>query len=548
MSRLRFPEPYDFELSTERFRRFGPDLANRLARRRAASGPSAAGRSRSVPRPAASTSSRSTTDTRPVVLTLLGAPFELDAVLRMGGGRRRARADHRQAGADFVRRSRPIRSRRSSPRSPPSRSRCSPRSRSATRLIERFGVPVGRVYAFPTRERLAGAAEEELVAVGFSRRKAEYVVGLARSDLDLDALAALDDDEVRARIVAAARARPVDRRMVPRPPPRAAARLAGRRPRPAQGGRRFSTVSAWRRSGRGSSRSRTCRRTTCSPGRVRRERPSRDDADETMLRELWEEFEREVPEPLGFDAGDAGRRSGATRVDDIRAGGVFLAEDDDGARSASRGSTAPDHGAMHVQLVHVRPAARRDGVAKALLRACVAYARAADAPHDLARTSLIAQRACTDDLGPTRLHRRVDADGGPGRRPRGAARRARAGRAASDDARADRRRDLGASARSRSSCRGSSTPDVRNSDSWIRVADPVLDGDRDAHGRFAHELSERLGAVTVALALGGRGRSLPTLRAWTDGRRVPVGADLLRRASRRATSLRWPPTRRSSRG
>ncbi|MGH3050890.1 MAG: DNA-3-methyladenine glycosylase 2 family protein, partial [Gaiellaceae bacterium] len=37
---------------------------------------------------------------------------------------------------------------------------------------------------------------------GFSRRKAEYVVGLARSDLDLAALAALPDDEVKARIVA----------------------------------------------------------------------------------------------------------------------------------------------------------------------------------------------------------------------------------------------------------------------------------------------------------------------------------------------------------
>ena len=37
--------------------------------------------------------------------------------------------------------------------------------------------------------------------------------------------------------------------------------------------------------------------------------------------------------------------------------------------------------------------------------------------------------------------------------------------------------------------------------SWIRIVDPVLDHDRDAHGRFAHELSERLGAVCVALAL-----------------------------------------------
>ena len=28
MTLLRLPEPYDFELSTERFRAFGPDLAN----------------------------------------------------------------------------------------------------------------------------------------------------------------------------------------------------------------------------------------------------------------------------------------------------------------------------------------------------------------------------------------------------------------------------------------------------------------------------------------------------------------------------------------
>jgi DNA-3-methyladenine glycosylase II len=69
-------------------------------------------------------------------------------------------------------------------------------------MIERFGVRAEFAYAFPTRERLAGAPEDELFALGFSRRKAEYVVGLARSDVDLDVLATLDDDEVRARIVA----------------------------------------------------------------------------------------------------------------------------------------------------------------------------------------------------------------------------------------------------------------------------------------------------------------------------------------------------------
>jgi DNA-3-methyladenine glycosylase II len=70
------------------------------------------------------------------------------------------------------------------------------------RLIRRFGEQVGLGWAFPTRERLAAADERELVAAGFSRRKAEYVVGLARSDLELDALAGLPDDEVKSRLVA----------------------------------------------------------------------------------------------------------------------------------------------------------------------------------------------------------------------------------------------------------------------------------------------------------------------------------------------------------
>ncbi len=70
------------------------------------------------------------------------------------------------------------------------------------RLIERFGIQADVAWAFPTRGRLAAAAEEELVAAGFSRRKAEYVVGLARSDFDFEALAALPDEEVKARLVA----------------------------------------------------------------------------------------------------------------------------------------------------------------------------------------------------------------------------------------------------------------------------------------------------------------------------------------------------------
>jgi 3-methyladenine DNA glycosylase/8-oxoguanine DNA glycosylase len=70
------------------------------------------------------------------------------------------------------------------------------------RLVERFGEQVGRVWAFPTRERLAAVSEDELFAVGFSRRKAEYVIGLARSELDLAALSLLPDEEVKAELTA----------------------------------------------------------------------------------------------------------------------------------------------------------------------------------------------------------------------------------------------------------------------------------------------------------------------------------------------------------
>ncbi len=90
-------------------------------------------------------------------------------------------------------------------------------------------------------------------------------------------------------------------------------------------------------------------------------------------------------------------------------------------------------------------------------------------------------------------------------------------------------------------------PRCVTTDSWIRVADPVLDHDREAHGRFARELSERLGAVTVALALEG---AVVRFRLYERGRMVDEYLSvptLLRRALRRATSSRSLRTRRSSR-
>ena len=71
-----------------------------------------------------------------------------------------------------------------------------------SRFIDAFGEPAERAVAFPTRERVALAGEEELTALGFSRRKAEYVLGVARADLDFDELAELADDEVKNRLTA----------------------------------------------------------------------------------------------------------------------------------------------------------------------------------------------------------------------------------------------------------------------------------------------------------------------------------------------------------
>jgi 3-methyladenine DNA glycosylase/8-oxoguanine DNA glycosylase len=196
---LRIPEPYDFEISTERFRAFGPDLANlwhegglhRVV----------GGREVRI-EPASGGVLVEPFDERieAEVSWLLGLPFDL-AVFYAAATDPVAR--------DLVEKLRGFR-----PPLAPDPFESLVTSISAqqvslfaafairNRLIERFGEQGGRAYGFPTRDRLAAADEEELFALGFSRRKAEYVVGLARSDLDLDELAGLADDEVKARITA----------------------------------------------------------------------------------------------------------------------------------------------------------------------------------------------------------------------------------------------------------------------------------------------------------------------------------------------------------
>jgi ribosomal protein S18 acetylase RimI-like enzyme len=236
------------------------------------------------------------------------------------------------------------------------------------------------------------------------------------------------------------------------------------------------------------------------------------EADEPTLRELWEEFEREVPweveDPETW--GDEWRDT----LEDVRAGGVFLAEDDEGAVGVARIETAV-RGRAHIQLVHVRERGRRQGIAKALLRECAAHAGEQGARFvslDVLRAN---QRAVTvwRRLGfeetsylmaapLDRLERRLE------ERPGGTVR-------ASTHVQTDD--ELSVERAIAQFVPRLEEPRVSAGESWIRVVDPVLDRDRDAHGRFARELSERLGAVTVALAQEGE---VVRFRLYESGRMV----------------------------
>jgi 3-methyladenine DNA glycosylase/8-oxoguanine DNA glycosylase len=194
---LVFPEPYDFELSTERFRAFGPDLANLWHEgglHRVVDG-------REVRIEASPEGVLVDGEIGPEVERLLGLPFDLVAFEAFAAGDDRL--------APVVRRLRGFRP----PLTPDpfealvtaiTAQQVSLFSAFAirNRLITRFGIRAERAYAFPTAERLSSADEGQLVELGFSRRKADYVLGLARSEPDWAALAGLPDEEVKARIVA----------------------------------------------------------------------------------------------------------------------------------------------------------------------------------------------------------------------------------------------------------------------------------------------------------------------------------------------------------
>jgi DNA-3-methyladenine glycosylase II len=200
MAFLAVPGPFDFELTTERFRAFGVDRASlwhqgglhRVVAEREMRIEPARGGVEVEPLDAT---------TEPVVRAVLGLAFDLESF-------------YRWAAADAVLATVAPRLAGFRPSLAPDPFEMLVGAVTAqqvslfaalavrNRLIERFGERVGEAWAFPTRERLAVAREDELAGLGLSRRKADYVIGLARSDLDLDELRSLPDEDVKARLTA----------------------------------------------------------------------------------------------------------------------------------------------------------------------------------------------------------------------------------------------------------------------------------------------------------------------------------------------------------
>jgi 3-methyladenine DNA glycosylase/8-oxoguanine DNA glycosylase len=168
MTLLRLPEPYDFELSTERFRAFGPDLANlwyeggvhRVVGTREIRIESAPGGVDVEP---------VDEEVEPVARAVVGAEFDLapfyewaegDGVLqelvpKLAGFRPPLAPDPYETIVSAI-----------------SAQQVSLFAAFAirNRMVERFGVRGVHAYAFPTTERMAQVEEDELTALGFRVR------------------------------------------------------------------------------------------------------------------------------------------------------------------------------------------------------------------------------------------------------------------------------------------------------------------------------------------------------------------------------------------
>ncbi len=195
---LRIPAPYDFELSTTRFRNFGSDGAT-------------VWHDGGLHRVVAGTEVRITAAERGVAIEpwsdeaasevgrLLGVSFDLHAFRQWAAG---------DATLAMVVGSVPGFRPTMNPQPfealvvAITTQQISLQAAASIRgnLVERYGVRHDAAWEFPTRDRIRELRPRHFTPLGFSRAKAEYVLELAHSDLDLDGLSSLDDDGVIAAL------------------------------------------------------------------------------------------------------------------------------------------------------------------------------------------------------------------------------------------------------------------------------------------------------------------------------------------------------------
>ena len=225
------------------------------------------------------------------------------------------------------------------------------------------------------------------------------------------------------------------------------------------------------------------------------------ESDAPVLRELWTEFEAEVPEPEGW-APESWDEAWAAIRKHVADGVVVLAEDDEGPLGLAAVALRAG-GRAHLTDAYVRPRGRRQGVMKALLREAAARLAERGVRYvslDVLSDNTVA-RAVWERLGFREVQRTMVTE-----------LETLAGRVAdeerppsfgsihvqTDDERSVARAieqflpRLGRSG-------GTTIAEPRNG--WIGVYDDLCDRDRAAQRRLAGELSDRLGAAVVALAL-----------------------------------------------
>jgi ribosomal protein S18 acetylase RimI-like enzyme len=217
--------------------------------------------------------------------------------------------------------------------------------------------------------------------------------------------------------------------------------------------------------------------------------------DEQLLRGLWDAFVAEVPDPEPLP-GDSWEDDWAEWRGWLDRGAIVVAEDGEGAAGVAI-VAPPERGVAHLDLVYVAPRARRQGLATALVRTALERLPGVEVVTLEVLTTNAPARAVWSRLGfkefESTMATRADALAPLlAERPRG--KTVATTHVQTDDETSVERALAQFVPRLES-------PDVRAGDSWIRIADPVLDRDREAHGRLAHDLSDRLGAVTVALRL-----------------------------------------------